>query len=235
MPSWYSYWDVEINPEEYSYVDAAVKKGYSILTYDKLGTGKSEKPDAYDLVQIPTEVEILAGLTRLARSGKLISSSKVLSTTGGKTTPDVKPSKIVQVGHSFGSYLITSMLTLYGDLADGAILSGFLINTQLGKINVLAYDHDFARQHDPVRFKEYGSGYFVLNTESCMQKLFFRKGAFEPKMLTYADKNKQPEAVGEYASEGNPEPAPEFKGPIQVSFQGGFCCGPTGAQVSEDN
>jgi pimeloyl-ACP methyl ester carboxylesterase len=219
MSAWYSYWDVEIKPEEYSYVDAAVKKGYSILTYDKLGTGKSEKPDAYDIVQIPTEVEILANLTRLARSGKLISSSKVLSATGSNTTvADFIPSKIVQVGHSFGSYLITNMLTLYGDLADGAILSGFLINTQLGKINVLTYDHDFARQHDPVRFGEYGSGYFVLNTESCIQKLFFRKGAFEPEMLTYAEKNKQPETVGEYASEGQPEPAPEFKGPIQVSF-----------------
>lgn len=219
MSAWYSYWDVEIKPEEYSYVDAAVKKGYSILTYDKLGVGKSEKPDAYDIMQIPTEVEILAVLTRLARSGKLISSSKVLSNTGNKATvTDFKPSKIVQVGHAFGAYLITSMLTLYGDLADGALLSGFLVNTQLGKINVLTYDHEFARQHDPVRFREYGSGYFVLNTESCIQKLFFRKGAFEPKMLTWAEKNKQPETVGEYASEGNPSPAPEFKGPIQVSF-----------------
>jgi hypothetical protein len=83
----------------------------------------------------------------------------------------------------------------------------------------LHYDHEFARQHDPVRFGEYPSGYFVLNTESCLQKLFFRKGAFKPEMLTYAERIKAPEAVGEYASEGTSplSPAAEFRGPIQVS------------------
>ncbi|KAK4032179.1 hypothetical protein C8A01DRAFT_41389 [Parachaetomium inaequale] len=216
------YFDVEVKPAEYSYVNAAVKKGYSILTYDRLGTGKSEKPDAYDLVQIPTEIEILAGLTKLARSGKLISSSKILSTSSNTTIPDVKPSKVVHVGHSFGSFLVALMLSKYGTLSDGAILSSFLL-TKLPMIDVLHYDHDFARQHDPVRFAEYGSGYFVLNTESCLQKLFFRKGAFEPELLSYTNKIKQPEAVGTYASEGTSSfaPAAQFKGPIQL-FNGEF-------------
>jgi pimeloyl-ACP methyl ester carboxylesterase len=218
----FRYWDVELKPDEYSYVDAAVKKGYSVLTYDRLGTGRSEKPDAYDMVQVPTEVEILASLTKLARSGKLIRSSKVLSATTGKATvPDFQPSKVVQVGHAFGSYLIAGMLARYGNLADGAILTSFLITKLNRTIDVLHYDHEFARQHDPVRFGEYRSGYFVLNTESCLQKLFFRKGAFEPEMLTYAERIKAPEAVGEYASEGtNPlSPAAEFRGPIQVSLE----------------
>ena len=220
MYAGYRYWDVEIRPEEYSYVDAAIKKGYSVLTYDRLGTGKSEKPDAYDIVQIPTEVEILAGLTRLARNGKLISSSKILSATSSAIV-DFQPSKVVHVGHSFGSFLIAIMLPLYGNLSDGAILTGLLFNTQLGKIDVLHYDHEFARQHDPVRFGEYPSGYIVLSTESCLQKLFFRKGTFDPKLLTYTDKIKQPETVGEYASETKANslivPALDFRGPIQVS------------------
>lgn len=213
---------MELKPEEYSYADAAVKKGYSILTYDRLGTGESEKPNAYDIVQIPTEIEILAGLTKLARSGKLISSSKVSSATNGKTiVPDFQPSKIIQVGHSFGSYLIAGMLARYGNLSDGAILTGFLITNLDRMLDVLHYDHEFARQHDPVRFGDYSSGYFVLNTESCLQKLFFRKGAFEPELLTYAEKIKAPEAVGEYASEGTSplSPALEFRGPIQVSLK----------------
>ncbi|KAL2177339.1 uncharacterized protein P884DRAFT_299750 [Thermothelomyces heterothallicus CBS 202.75] len=148
------YWDVELEPEEYSYVDAAVKKGYSVLT-------------------IPTEIEILAGLTKLARSGRLIISS-----------------------HSYGSYLIVLMLSKHADLTDLPIL-----------VNVLHYDHEFAREHDP--------------------KLFLRKGALDPEMLDYTDKIKQPEAIGEYASEGNnlPSPALGFNGPIQASqslFNGEF-------------
>ncbi|KAL2193162.1 hypothetical protein P885DRAFT_45836 [Corynascus similis CBS 632.67] len=215
------YWDVEINPEKYSYVDAAVKKGYSILTYDRLGTGKSQRPDAYTVVQIPTEVEILASLTKLARSGKLISSSKV-SGSSSRTISDFRPSKVVQVGHSFGSYLITLLLSRHVEISDGAILTGSLV-TKLPTLNVLHYDHEFAREHDPVRFSQYPSGYFVLNTKSCLQKLFLRKGAFEPEMLDYTEKIKQPEAVGEYASEGSnpPSPAVGFKGPIQF-FNGEF-------------
>ncbi len=223
------YWDVELRPDEYSYVDAAVKKGYSILTYDRLGTGKSEKPDAYDIVQIPTEVEILAGLTKLARNGKLISSSKVLSTTSSSKAATshflFQPSRVVQVGHSFGSFLIAAMLARYGNLTDGAILTGFLLTKGLYTIDVLHYDHEFARQHDPSRFGEYPSGYFVLTTESCLQKLFFRKGAFEQELLTYTERMKQPEAVGEYASEGTSplSPALEFRGPVQVSLDGVSC------------
>ena len=42
------YWDIDVNPEEYSYLDAAITEGYSILTYDRLGTGQSDIPeDAY--------------------------------------------------------------------------------------------------------------------------------------------------------------------------------------------
>lgn len=176
-------------------------------------------------MQIPTEVEIIAGLTKVARSGKLLSSSKVLSRsaeTSDSTTPlsSFRPSKVVQVGHSFGAFLVALNLAKYGSLTDGAILSGLLTTNLTTMIDVLHYDHEFARQHDPVRFGDYPSGYFVLNTQSCLQKLFLRKGTFEPKMLPYVEKIKAPEAVGEYASEGtNPfRPAPDFKGPLQVSL-----------------
>ncbi|KAH8892783.1 hypothetical protein GQ53DRAFT_718383 [Thozetella sp. PMI_491] len=213
------YWDVEIQPEKYSYLDAAIERGYSVLTYDRIGTGKSDKPNAYDIVQAPTEIEALAGLTKLARSGKLISSSKVLSAADSKgVVADFRPSKIVHVGHSYGSLLISSMLVQYGDLGDGAILSGYFFSSEQGKIDVGHFDHEFAKEHDPVRFGEYPSGYFVLTTESDLQKLYFRKGGFEPELLTYAEKIKQPEGVGIYGSEGiyMPEAAPEFKGPVQL-------------------
>jgi hypothetical protein len=37
------YWDSAYKPEEYSFVQAMVKEGYSVFSYDRLGTGKSEK------------------------------------------------------------------------------------------------------------------------------------------------------------------------------------------------
>ena len=216
------YWDVEIRPEEYSYLDAAINKGYSVLTYDRIGTGKSELPDAYDIGQIPAQAEILSGLTTLARSGNLLSSSKILSTTASIANPPAPfpssfcPSKIIHIGHSLGSFITFVFLSSHGAQSDGAILTGFLINTQLGTIAVSHFDHEYAAQHDPSRFAAYPSGYIVLTTQSDIQKLFFRKDGFEPALLEYTEKIKQPEAVGEYPSSDAAvfAPAAEFKGPV---------------------
>ncbi|KAK4222666.1 hypothetical protein QBC38DRAFT_518708 [Podospora fimiseda] len=211
------YWDPEINPAKYSYIDAAIKKGYSILSYDMLGSGKSSKPNAYEVVQLPTQVEILAELTKLIKSGYLLTSSKLLSPL---TIPTVfKPSKIVHVGHSYGSAVTFNFLIQHGNLSDAAILTGLLFNSKAGSVNVAYFDHEFARQHDPIRFNQYNSGYIVLTFQSDLQKLFFRyPGGFEPEMLTYLEKIKQPEAVGLYASESMlrvGQHANDFKGPVQ--------------------
>ncbi|PTB42739.1 hypothetical protein M441DRAFT_191712 [Trichoderma asperellum CBS 433.97] len=220
------YFDVEVDPRQYSYVDAAINKGYSILSYDRLGTGRSEKPDAYDDVQIPVEIEILAGLTKIARSGNLLSSSKAPSATNNASAEfDFLPTKIVHIGHSFGSYINSLMLTNHPDLIDGAIFTGLYPNNieATDPLNVLNYNHAFAKESDPVRFAEYGSGYFVLDNEETLQKLFFQKATLDPALLTYAESIKQPEAVGEYSSEdGNPlAPAPDYKGPLMF-FVGEF-------------
>lgn len=121
------YWDVEVKPDEYSYVNAALDHGYSILTYDRLGTGNSTKADAYDVVQAGVEIEIVRGLTELARAGKLVSSSKVVQSTCNETGAllGYVPSKVVHVGHSYGSFMTSGLLARYGNLSDGAILSEY--------------------------------------------------------------------------------------------------------------
>lgn len=201
-------------------MDAAINKGYSVLAYDRLGTGDSQKPDAYDEVQIPVEIEVLAGLTKIARSGKLMSSSKVTGNTSAAF--EFTPTKIVHVGHSYGSYVNSLMLINYPDIIDGAIFTGLYPNSieATSPLNVLNYNHQYANESDPTRFSEYGSGYFVLDNEQTLQKLFFQKQSLDPAVLTYANSIKQPEAVGEYSSEdGNPlAPAPNYKKPLMVSF-----------------
>ncbi|KAK8135424.1 hypothetical protein PG984_003364 [Apiospora sp. TS-2023a] len=44
------YRDVEYQPADSSYVDAAVRAGYSILTFNRLGVGQSSEPDACDVL-----------------------------------------------------------------------------------------------------------------------------------------------------------------------------------------
>lgn len=193
-----------------------------MLAYDRLGTGASEKPDAYDILQLPTDLELLASLTRIARSGKLIKSSKVVSVRGKKTEAfDFKPSKIVHIGHAYGSFLMMQMFVKYGTISDGALMTGVYPNQVMvdNMLTVLNYNHAFPKEQDPKRFAEYGSGYFVLDNEQTLQKLFYQKATLDPKLLTYTEKIKQPESVGQYASEGDVvfAPAPDFRGPIMVS------------------
>ena len=110
----------------------------------------------------------------------------------------------------------------YGNISDGAIMTGLFPNqVMLAKaLTVLNYNHAFPKEADPDRFYEYGSGYFVLDNEQTIQKLFFHKASLDPALLSYAEKIKQPESVGQYASEGDLKfpPALDFKAPILVSL-----------------
>ncbi|KAF4948192.1 hypothetical protein FGADI_9820 [Fusarium gaditjirri] len=209
------YWDPELRPEEYSYVDTAIARGYSILTYDRLGTGKSSKADGYNEVQLGLQVAILKELTVLARDGKLLASSKVLSKRPHKTFYDYKPRKVVHIGHSFGSATTSGLLSLHGSLSDGAILTGFLPNNQSGKVGPNAFGFEFARQHDPKRFGDRPAGYAVQASLGSIQQIFLKKGSFEVEALEYAEKIKQTGTVGELSSSLFGQRAAEFKGPLQ--------------------
>jgi pimeloyl-ACP methyl ester carboxylesterase len=190
--------------------------GYSILTYDRIGTGKSSKPDAYDIVQWPLHVEILQELTKIAKSGKLLSIASIPSRS---PISEFKPEKIVQVGHSFGSIMVTSLLAKYGADCDGAILTGFVPIAQLGAVKIEAFGNEFAKESDPHRFGDRPSGYVVQGTKGAVQQIFFKKGAFDHEMLSYAERIKQTMTAGEAVSFAATigGVAPEFKGPIQVS------------------
>ncbi|KAK7432913.1 hypothetical protein QQZ08_000384 [Neonectria magnoliae] len=189
------YWDVSSNPEQHNYVDAALGKGYSILTYDRIGTGGSTKPDAYTIMQSPTEVEVLKELTKLARSGKLIESSRIKS---DKNIRSYKPSKIVH-------------------LSDGAILTGFILGSHLGDTKTPEFGYEFAPANDARRFGDRPSGYMVQATESNVQRIFLQKGTFDPEVLRYTESIKNTVTVGEILSGGLQlaHPAKTYKGPVQ--------------------
>ncbi|KAI1761297.1 hypothetical protein GGR53DRAFT_469445 [Hypoxylon sp. FL1150] len=211
------YWDVEVKSAEHSYVDAAISKGYPILMFDRIGTGKSEIPDAYEVVQVGTEVEILTQLTAMVRNGTLLKSAKVL---GNGTLPEqLNPTRIVHVGHSFGSLLIAGLLIQHGDMSDAALLTGFLPNsTHLGEVMVATFEHDFAPVSDPARFGQFPSGYIVLTSENTLQKVYLTEDVLDPELLTYTEKIKQPEAVALYASSAQAfaNPGAPFAGPVQL-------------------
>ncbi|KAL1604047.1 hypothetical protein SLS60_005639 [Paraconiothyrium brasiliense] len=104
------YWASSYKPETYNFAQYALDAGYSIFYYDRLGVGLSSRISGYE-VEAGPQIELLASLLRSLRKGQY--------------TAGVKASKLVLIGHSFGSAISNNVLGLYPELADAAILTGY--------------------------------------------------------------------------------------------------------------
>ena len=234
------YWDPAINPSEYSFVDAALAEGYSILTYDRLGTGSSDKPDAYTIVQAPLQVEILKGITEMARSGELgaVSAGTMVSNASTSTSneSDASFDKIIHVGHSFGSILTSRLLATYGNLSDAAVLTGYIPNQYLADLRLTSWGLEYAPQSNMTLFGDRPSGYMVAGARG-LQTTFFSTeanastgiGGFDTQVLDYAFSIRQTVATSEWLQfPVTLGAAPQFQGPLQfmlAEFDFGVCRG----------
>lgn len=195
-----------------------LEAGYSILTYDRLATGRSDKPDGYIVAQGATEVEILRGITELVRSGEIYDH---IDNVEDKLAFE----SIVHIGHSFGSFITTALLALYGSLSDGAILTGY-IPTSHASLTPTSLGLDFGRTNDP-KFADRPNAYVVPARDIDIQTGFFSAlanttvgiGGFDPALLEFANSTKQPGTIAELttlpllALYG---PANDFTGPVQI-------------------
>ncbi|KAG7002240.1 multidrug resistance protein fer6 [Physcia stellaris] len=220
------YWDSAFEPAQYSYVDATLSAGYSILTYDRLGTGLSSKPDANTVVQTPIQLDILRSITEIARNGSLLQHvPKAEPKAGNSSTSHVVSfDKIIHVGHSFGSMLTSALLTTYPQLSDGAIITGFIPFDKHSRFLFNLFRLAYAPQNDPTLFADRGEGYMVPETRSAMQSGFFSTrsntsamtGGFEPRALDYAFSIRQTFSTGELMTVRAPLLGPQksFRGPL---------------------
>lgn len=218
------YWDPAINPSEYSFVNAAITAGYSILTYDRLGTGLSDKPDAYTIVQASLQLDILRSLTLMARSGELMKHAAGIPTPNVLKDVNQSFTKIIHVGHSFGSVLTNGLITTYPNTSDAAILTGYILNQYFGDMRKTAFDFEYAPQSDPALFGDRSSGYMVDGSLGGFQTIFFNTltngttgiGGFAKEVLDYAFSIRQTITTSELMSPRiKVGAAPEFKGPVQ--------------------
>lgn len=216
------YWDVRIDPSQYSYVDAVLDAGYSILTYDRLGTGKSDKPDAYTVVQLPAGLQVLRAITEIARQGQLGKYA-----VNASSVPLQEFEKFIHVGHSEGSFITVGLVSFYGNLTDAVVSTGFIPPTMMSPAAAAINDFQYAPEDNPQLFGEFSSGYVVAGTPNAVQAGFLSDrrnhtvglGGFEPRLKELAYETRQPNAITELLSIGaftsSYVPAEEFTGPIQ--------------------
>jgi pimeloyl-ACP methyl ester carboxylesterase len=197
------YWD--FGDSNYNYITSATAQGYATLSYDRLGVGLSEHAHPYSEMQVPTQVAILAEISKLIQTGKL---HRRIS----------KPNKLVHVGHSFGSLITNGLVAASPSLSDGVVLTGFSHNTSWTPLFELCLGFELARTNNPGRFHRYDFGYLTWGNEYDNQCALYTYPFFDTYVLKEAERIKAPFAISELLSFASvPLAAPNFTGPVLVS------------------
>lgn len=213
------YWDIREEPSQYSWVDNMMDAGYSVLTYDRIGTGESDHPDAYTVVQTPFQSVILMEITKIAKAGQLLKYAVNRNSTANATFK-----KYVHVGHSQGSYVTLGFLARYGEMSDGAVITGVLPTTLRTGPPWTSLDIQYAAEANPTLFGDFGPGYVVPTVGgvqtgflSTMRNYTVDLGGFTLALKDYGNAIKQPMAITEILSAAvlGVLPAPSFSGPMQ--------------------
>ena len=197
------YWDFDYSPE-YSLVQAATAKGYSILIYDRLGTGQSQDTtNGFDEPQAATEVEILAGVLSQLRAGTAVT---------GQTF-----SKIVGVGHSFGSAQMQGVTNAHPELLDGVVLTGFSLSSTSFPTFLLAGSYTPVRDVFPDRFANKPAVWVASGDDASHIEQFFWPPNYPQGVFDLARQYVDGATISSFATITTViKPATSFGGPVFV-------------------
>ena len=208
-----SYWAFGGDTSDYNYIAHATGAGYSTLSYDRLGTGASSYPNPYNIVQAPTELEILIALTQKLRNGTLCPSENL-----------PKPAKVLHVGHSFGSFLTNTLVAAAPTLSDGIVLTGYSTQSA-GQTEWLVSTMFHQARFNSERFAALSSGYLTWGAALANQYGFFYYPNYNASVLNEAEATKYPFTIGEMLTGALlNSTATAYTGPVLVSVTRSFPC-----------
>lgn len=117
--------------------------GYATLSYDRLGLGNSTHAknslETRDTIQASLEVASLAAMTQKLRNCSFPMVNHTFS-------------KIVHVGHSFGSAQTYALTAMYPNISDGIVLTGFSLNGSFVGFFAAGANFQNAYLNQPFRF-----------------------------------------------------------------------------------
>ncbi|KAF9466674.1 hypothetical protein BDZ94DRAFT_1319199 [Collybia nuda] len=224
----HSYWNFGGPGSPYNYVDAALEAGHAVFIYDRLGVGKSSKPDGIQEVQLATEIEVAASLVDILKC-----SNEGCTGGAGRDTfiseIELKNATFIGVGHSFGSLQLSGLASKYGNLFDASILTGFSSYSGGQKASLVAFGLTIASQQNPKRFGSLSSSYLATEGIYNDQMNFFRYPSFNFSALQLALDTKGTLTIGELLTQST-SPALNYTKPVFIVtgdkvfiFCGGDC------------
>ncbi|QYN22605.1 alpha/beta hydrolase [Amycolatopsis sp. DSM 110486] len=125
------YWDLPYEPDTYSYVRAANRRGYATMNIDRLGDGQSTHPlSAFDnfYADVSTVHQVITAL----RAGKL----------------GTRFDKVIEVGHSLGGILTMTEAGLYKDV-DAIMPTGIAHSLNYANVVTKIIADDYPSSLDP--------------------------------------------------------------------------------------
>ncbi|KAI1075967.1 alpha/beta-hydrolase [Whalleya microplaca] len=208
------YWQPTFEGSEtYSFVDAAVAAGYSILSYDRIGVGSSSKVNALSDAQFQVETAVLDSLVDYARN-------------------TVNASKVALIGHSYGSYLSAASASQTD--VDALVLTGFSGNFSYFGPFLAGSGFRVANIKDPVRWGALDAGYVTASDLYAETYVYYAEPYFEHRVAEWSyNFGSEPFAVGELPSlldttieyENITAPVLLLQGQFDLSACGGNCVG----------
>ncbi|KAK3367310.1 Alpha/Beta hydrolase protein [Lasiosphaeria ovina] len=203
---------------------AANAAGYATLAIDRLGHGDNpQRPDPLTVVQPEMNLQILNALLTAVRS----SSSPTNALGHGY-------SKVVYVGHSYGSFLGSAIAGRFPAAADAMVLTGFATTRNFS--DVLTADWTAAANHAPAD-GGLPFGYITLGDEAGRTAVFYG-GAFDADLPPLDFNIEDTITDGEAAALTILlDPAPEFTSPLFIAtgVLDVFFCNEGGVQGCEAN
>jgi pimeloyl-ACP methyl ester carboxylesterase len=180
----HSYWDFPYQQERYSYVNAITRAGYATFNIDRIGLGKSSRPPA-DQVNLQSNTYVLAQINQALRNGAI---------------EGVRFDRIINVGHSYGSFgPVIYAASQYGGV-DGVILTGFLHNLKLDYAQ-FALNSFYSAQLDPKFSGQNIPDNYQTTIPGTRGELFYNQQNVDPQVVTLDEQLKDTVTTSEIDSE----------------------------------
>ena len=189
----HNYWDFPLQPDTYSYVQALTADGYATLNLDRVGSGLSSHPPDPTALTLHVGAYTLHEVVQAVRKGLLVPRVGLY-----------QASRIMLVGHSFGSFIATIEASTYQDV-DGVILSGYAHSLGPGVATIES--STYPAQLDPkFAAANLPAGYLTSRPGTRGQDFYYAPGA-DPAVIALDEQLKQTFTDGEVADIGPSESA----------------------------
>ena len=215
----HTYWDIpdpSRGSARYSYVSAAIRAGYATLAYDRLGDGASSHPMSVAFT-FDTGVWVAHQIVQAVRTKKIEGPA-------GPASFD----KIVEVGHSYGSWYTWFEASRYHDV-DAVILSSVT-----HRLNIPATGIRAALDAQPATLGPRFAGYLTTRPGR-RYNAFYATAPVDPKVLAHDEATKQTGTASELAAIPEILATPlDIRVPVFIAMGSvdGLFCGALGTDCS---